>query len=232
MDIMTFATRSMLIFLVHVLILLLFSLFSAIAARLFRLPIREIGLFIGPRLFGFSLSDILFSVRLLPLGSFVRLDTPENDCLPTGVVQEVHPTFRATFQLAGPLGLLIIAIIMLGYRDAMHTFGSAYLLPYDVVRGAIGASTLFTTLFEAFGRFSFTRFVGAACAYYAAFNLYPIPNFPGGSALLAGIELIYPIPIRIRERLSQVGCFFVAFFLVALLFLFLKFALFTLHGTA
>ena len=232
MDLPTFMTRSMVIFIVHVIILIIFSVSSAIAARLSRLPIREVGLFIGPRLFDFSISGIRFSIRLLPLGSFVRLDAPENDSFSVGVVQEVHPIFQATFQLAGPLGLLSIATIMLGFSEAMHTFGSAYLLPFEIIRGAVRASTLFPTLYEAIGRLSFTQFVSVACTYYAAFNLYPVPSFPGGSVLIACIELIYPVPSRVRERLSQSGCFVVIFVLAALLFLFIKFALFMHRGAA
>jgi membrane-associated protease RseP (regulator of RpoE activity) len=46
-----------------------------LAARTFKVPASELGLGLGPKLFGFRAGSIRFSVRLLPLGSFVRLDS-------------------------------------------------------------------------------------------------------------------------------------------------------------
>lgn len=45
-----------------------------IAARSCKVPASELGLGLGPKLFGFRVGSIHFSMRLLPLGSFVRLD--------------------------------------------------------------------------------------------------------------------------------------------------------------
>jgi membrane-associated protease RseP (regulator of RpoE activity) len=45
-----------------------------IAARRCNVPASELGLGMGPRLFGFRLAGILFTVRAFPLGSFVKLD--------------------------------------------------------------------------------------------------------------------------------------------------------------
>jgi len=45
-----------------------------LAARSCKVPASELGLGLGPRLFGFRVGSVRFSLRLLPLGSFVRLD--------------------------------------------------------------------------------------------------------------------------------------------------------------
>lgn len=45
-----------------------------LAARSCKVPASELGLGLGPKLFGFRMGSIRFSLRLLPLGSFVRLD--------------------------------------------------------------------------------------------------------------------------------------------------------------
>ncbi len=45
-----------------------------VAARTCRVAASEIGLGLGPRLCGVRLGSLTFSLRLLPLGSFVRLD--------------------------------------------------------------------------------------------------------------------------------------------------------------
>lgn len=44
------------------------------AARRCHVPASELGLGFGPRLCGFRLGRVAFNLRLLPLGSFVRLD--------------------------------------------------------------------------------------------------------------------------------------------------------------
>jgi membrane-associated protease RseP (regulator of RpoE activity) len=45
-----------------------------VAARSCNVPASELGLGLGPKLFGFQLGSVRFSLRALPLGSFVRLD--------------------------------------------------------------------------------------------------------------------------------------------------------------
>lgn len=45
-----------------------------IAARSYKVPASELGLGLGPKLFSIPVGSIRFSLRLLPLGSFVRLD--------------------------------------------------------------------------------------------------------------------------------------------------------------
>ena len=45
-----------------------------VAARRCRVPASELGLGIGPRLFGFSLGSLRFSLRAFPVGSFLMID--------------------------------------------------------------------------------------------------------------------------------------------------------------
>ena len=45
-----------------------------VAARMCSVSASELGLGIGPKLFAFQLGSVLFSLRALPLASFVRLD--------------------------------------------------------------------------------------------------------------------------------------------------------------
>jgi len=44
------------------------------AARSCKIAASELGLGLGPRLFGFQVGSIRFNLRAIPLGSFVRLD--------------------------------------------------------------------------------------------------------------------------------------------------------------
>ena len=54
--------------------LIIHELGHLVTARICRVPASELGLGLGPKLFGFQLGSIRFSLRALPLGSFVRLD--------------------------------------------------------------------------------------------------------------------------------------------------------------
>jgi len=45
-----------------------------VAARMCKVPASEIGLGLGPRLFGFRLGGIGFSLRAIPVASFLRID--------------------------------------------------------------------------------------------------------------------------------------------------------------
>ena len=45
-----------------------------VAARICKVPASEIGLGLGPRLFGFRLGGIAFSLRAIPVASFLRID--------------------------------------------------------------------------------------------------------------------------------------------------------------
>lgn len=45
-----------------------------VAARACNVPATELGLGFGPRLVGFKIGNVWFNLRVLPLGSFVRLD--------------------------------------------------------------------------------------------------------------------------------------------------------------
>ena len=54
--------------------MILHELGHLVAARSCKVSASELGLGLGPKLLGFSMGSIRFSLRALPLGSFVRLD--------------------------------------------------------------------------------------------------------------------------------------------------------------
>lgn len=59
---------------VAALAMIIHELGHLIAARVCRVAASELGLGMGPRLFGLRLGSIRFNVRLFPVGSFVMLD--------------------------------------------------------------------------------------------------------------------------------------------------------------
>jgi membrane-associated protease RseP (regulator of RpoE activity) len=46
-----------------------------VAARICKVPASELGLGLGPKLFGFRIRSVRFSLRAIPVASFVRLDS-------------------------------------------------------------------------------------------------------------------------------------------------------------
>lgn len=46
-----------------------------VAARICGVPASELGLGLGPKLFGFRIGSVRFSLRAIPVASFVRLDS-------------------------------------------------------------------------------------------------------------------------------------------------------------
>src|SRR5678815_180731 len=63
------------LFLLTCLALVIHELGHLIAARSCKVPCSELGLGLGPKLLAFRIGTIQFSVRAIPLGSFVMLDS-------------------------------------------------------------------------------------------------------------------------------------------------------------
>src|SRR5512144_2101634 len=61
------------IILLTALAMIVHELGHLVAARRCKVPATELGLGLGPKLTGFRIGDVHFNLRLLPLGSFVRL---------------------------------------------------------------------------------------------------------------------------------------------------------------
>jgi membrane-associated protease RseP (regulator of RpoE activity) len=75
-------------------------------ARRCKVPASELGLGVGPRVFGFRLGGIRFSFRALPLASFVRLD---------GTALEERPVQQRLFvHLGGVLFNTIAGLVTYG----------------------------------------------------------------------------------------------------------------------
>ncbi len=89
--------------------MLIHELGHLVMARRYRVPASEVSLGLGPRLCGFQFGDVRFSLRAIPLGSFVRLD---GDALRARSIQQ---------QLFVHLGG-----IMLNALAGLATFGTVF----------------------------------------------------------------------------------------------------------
>lgn len=85
------------------------------AARSLGVSCSELGLGLGRRLFGFKLGSMVFSLRAIPLGSFVMLDGSDLKTRPLGDQLRVH--------LAGIVFNLVFGLLAFG-----TTFGWLNLL--------------------------------------------------------------------------------------------------------
>lgn len=165
------------------------------AARLAREPVREAGLFVGPRLFGARVLGVSLRVGLVPLGGWVALRRELRDL----------PTARAVFlAVAGPLALLGLGALTLGVSQAAAEVGRGF---GQVFLGALspqafGASALLA-LHDLATRDGFAP-LGVIAAKLAAFNLLPLPGL-NGAVLLDRVTRRLPLPQAARERVSTLG---------------------------
>lgn len=86
-------------------------------ARLLKIKVYEVSLFVGPKLLRWKRNDVDFSIRLVPLGAYVRF----NDVDPEGYVKESddpsllanQPRYkRLIVSIAGPLMNLILGVLI------------------------------------------------------------------------------------------------------------------------
>ena len=87
------------------------------AARLCRVPVGEVGLGWGPRLFRRAFNKVEYQLRLLPLGGFIKMDM---------VVFGQRPVEQQLFVLsAGVLVNLVLAVLTWGTLFGMLNLGLA-----------------------------------------------------------------------------------------------------------
>lgn len=88
-----------------------------IAARLFNVYIFEYAIGMGPKLYSFQARETRYSIRLIPIGGYVRMAgedrTESSDQIPAQrVLYNKPPYVRALISLAGPLCNLLLAFIV------------------------------------------------------------------------------------------------------------------------
>jgi len=82
-------------------------------AKLSGIKVHEFSLFMGPQIFGIKRGETLYSVRLIPLGGFVRMEGEEEASEDAGAYNKKPLHIRAAVAVAGPLMNLLVAVIIL-----------------------------------------------------------------------------------------------------------------------
>lgn len=84
-----------------------------IVAKLSGIKVLEFSLFMGPKLFGVQKGDTLYSIRLVPLGGFVRMEGEEQASEDERAYNKKPILSRAAVIAAGPVMNLITAALLL-----------------------------------------------------------------------------------------------------------------------
>ena len=187
----------------------------------FRLHLSEFSLFIGPVVARFWLGDTAVSLRAIPVGGYARFEGLEPEASAETTVTDAaapfHPLLRAVMELSGCALLFGFSAIVLGPRSAVEAVLRGFtqllaplLAPSEAVQSVLTAAEVV--------RSSTTIVLLALVASkVAAFNLLPIPMLNGGQALTDVVRWLFPLSLRARTRLLQIG--FVLLVLIASLWL-------------
>ena len=145
--------------------LVLHELGHWVAARLCSVPVNEIGLGWGPKVYTFQARGVEYTIRLLPLGAYVRMDMQ--------VLQERH-LLKQLFVLGAGIAVnLILSLVFAGSIFGALNLGLAIgnILPFYQHDGWKSGIVVFRKLF---GRpspvveWSFTIFGVLICAALVA----------------------------------------------------------------
>lgn len=115
-----------------------------LVARLLKIKVYELSVFVGPKLFSWKRKDIEYYIRLIPLGAYVRFSEIDED---TGELKDDNPENlinqarwkRLLVSLAGPAMNVILGIII--FMICFSKFGFLELKQDIVVPGTQVAAT-------------------------------------------------------------------------------------------
>ena len=115
-----------------------------IVARLLKIKVYELSVFVGPKLFSWKRKDIEYYIRLIPLGAYVRFSEIDDE---TGELKDDNPENlinqarwkRLLVSLAGPAMNVILGIII--FMICFSKFGFLELKQDVVVPGTQVAAT-------------------------------------------------------------------------------------------
>ncbi len=95
-----------------------------IVAKLSGIKVHEFSLFMGPKLFGVMKGETLYSVRLIPLGGFVRMEGEEQASEDERAFNRKPLLVRAAVIAAGPVMNLIVAVVIIAVITSFTGFNT------------------------------------------------------------------------------------------------------------
>jgi len=94
-------------------IVLIHELGHFIAAKKMGIKVLEFSLFIGPKIFSIQRGETTYSLRLLPIIAYVKMEGEEEASASPRAFNNKPPSARALTIFAGPFANLLLAVIML-----------------------------------------------------------------------------------------------------------------------
>lgn len=82
-----------------------------LVAKAFKVKVNEFSLFMGPKLFSFQKGETMYSLRLIPLGGYVKMEGEEEASDDDRAFNKKPVGVRAAIIAAGPIMNILIAII-------------------------------------------------------------------------------------------------------------------------
>ncbi|MDF2987861.1 MAG: metalloprotease RseP [Eubacterium sp.] len=82
-----------------------------LVAKAFKVKVNEFSLFMGPKLFSFKKGETLYSLRLIPLGGYVKMEGEEEASEDDRAFNRKPIGVRAAIIAAGPIMNILIAIV-------------------------------------------------------------------------------------------------------------------------
>lgn len=213
---------SLLIFIISFFISnILYAVSSALASWVLGVKVETIGIFLGPCLKQFNFGFVNLRINLIPLGTYIQLNDEQFSNLP--------PLKKIPIIASGCLSNLLLAILCLGYIDALQsfytTFGQVFLcilptkIPYllSLMVNFISNNTIISTL-------------GVTSSKLSAFNLFPLPFLAGGQIIFEILKLVtnhtpYKLNDELIEKLNAasllISFLIILFWIIAIFYKFL-----------
>ncbi len=199
-----------------------FNIITVIASLLLRVPVASVAIGAGPRMAGFRMGGADVSFALLPLAGHVRFverpappDDPEGR-LTIGALEEASTLTRVLLALAGPLGAIGAAAMVLGLRAVTE----AAAIPAEVWRLLTDWSFRFdplTVLNTEIRAGGYAAAIALVVAKAAGLNLLPLPPLSGWAAIWQVLAGLHPRVRRAHGAVSGIGLVIVLGLVVALL---------------
>ncbi len=82
-----------------------------LVAKAFKVKVNEFSLFMGPKLFSFQKGETMYSLRLIPLGGYVKMEGEEEASDDERAYNKKPVGVRAAIIAAGPIMNIIIAVV-------------------------------------------------------------------------------------------------------------------------
>lgn len=82
-----------------------------LVAKAFKVKVNEFSLFMGPKLFGFQKGETTYSLRLVPLGGYVKMEGEEEESDDDRAFNKKPVGVRAAIIAAGPIMNILIALV-------------------------------------------------------------------------------------------------------------------------